>query len=315
MRGMMASTAKYRDDIAGSLTTGGTSTAYTLTSNQVFASLSAMSGHVVVFKVHATNGASPTLNVDSLGAKAIHSVGGTVVPTGALVENGIYSATYDNSNSRWVLHGSFAQTDAELLAIAGLTSAADKVPYFTGSGTAALADLTSVARTLISQATQALMRTTGLGLGTSSTVDTGTSGTKVPLLDGNNTHSGNNTFSGTNTFSGSTTVSHSGGVVAKNTIKAFGFFTVSGGVVTFSSSNAFNISGVVRNSTGNYTVTFSSAMSDANYTVCLSCGGTVTPGSTLTRNTTDFTFNTTVPENSGFSRDVAYAHIMVLSAA
>jgi hypothetical protein len=54
--------------------------------------------------------------------------------------------------------------DAELAAIAGLTSAADRVPYFTGLGTAALATLSSVARTLIAQSSQTAMRTSGLGM-------------------------------------------------------------------------------------------------------------------------------------------------------
>lgn len=103
-RAMMAAVAKWRSDNAGSLTTGGSSTAYTLTSNQVFDSLTNMSGQSLRVKFHATNGASATLQVDSpLGAKALQTVAGTALPAGYITANSVHDLVYDNTNSAWIV--------------------------------------------------------------------------------------------------------------------------------------------------------------------------------------------------------------------
>lgn len=104
-RAMMASTAAFRDDIAGAIATGGTSTAYTVTTYQVFDSLAHLNGQVVAFTPHATNGATVTLNVDGLGAKPLRPAPSVELQSGVLVQGTPYAALYNNSDQVFYLFG------------------------------------------------------------------------------------------------------------------------------------------------------------------------------------------------------------------
>ncbi len=104
-RAMMARLAEWRDDVSGTITTGGTSTAYTLASNQVFDNFADMNGAMVAFVPHTTNGATVTLNVDGLGTKPLRSAPSVELSTGVLVQGTPYVATYNNSDTAWYLQG------------------------------------------------------------------------------------------------------------------------------------------------------------------------------------------------------------------
>ena len=108
-RAMMAAAAKYRDDIAGAITTGGTSSAYTVSSYQGFDSLANMHGAMIAFVPHATNSANATLNVDGLGARNIRGLYNTNLTDGVMLQYSVYRAVYNNSDSIWYLQDYYGQ--------------------------------------------------------------------------------------------------------------------------------------------------------------------------------------------------------------
>ena len=106
-RNMMAQIARYRDDIAGAIVTGGTSTAYTVTSYEVFDTLAHLGGQMIAFTPHTTNGATVTLNVDGLGAKPLRSSPSTELLAGTIIQGTPYVAVYNVSDAAFYLQGFF----------------------------------------------------------------------------------------------------------------------------------------------------------------------------------------------------------------
>lgn len=107
-RVMMKREAEYLADIAGSLTTAGSSNAYTLTANSAFTALT--TGLRVSASASFSNTGAATLNANSLGAKAIRKQGvsaDVALVTGDIISGQVYHFVYSTAaNSAaggWIL--------------------------------------------------------------------------------------------------------------------------------------------------------------------------------------------------------------------
>lgn len=107
-RGMMASVAKWRDDISGAIVTTGSSAAYSVSSNQNFDSLVDFVNQVIAFSPHTTNAAGPvTMTVDGFANLPLRSSPGVELQAGILIQGTPYLATYNNTDHALYLHSFF----------------------------------------------------------------------------------------------------------------------------------------------------------------------------------------------------------------
>lgn len=287
-RAMMAAVAKYRDDASGNLVTGGTSTAYTATTNQGFTALT--DGLSVVVRMHTTSGASPTFAPDGLTAKQIRRVYGTNVTTGELLEGAAYQLSYDDLDDAWLAHGlaSGPKPIAEGGTGSNLTDPnADRVLFWDDSA-GAMAWLTVSTGLAISTTNLALSH-----LGFEALTDPG--GDRIPFWDDSEGAFGwasptGFSFSGTEISLAAASTSLAGivelataaevttgssAVLAvtpgtqqahKSAAKAWAIISVSGGTPTVAAS--YNVSSIVDDGLGVITINLTTAFASASW-ACL----------------------------------------------
>ena len=98
LEGMLA---RWLGDNNGTLTTAGSSNAYTLASpNQTISAY--YDGLTLLFEANHTNTGAATLNVNSLGAKSIVRPDGSALKAGAITSGGRYYVSYDGTNMQLV---------------------------------------------------------------------------------------------------------------------------------------------------------------------------------------------------------------------
>lgn len=122
-RSIMQSFAKYRDDNNGTLVTGGSTTAATLATNQVFTSL--RNGLTVSFGLAGTLATSATLAVDGLAAAPLQLASGAYITTGTLQGGTIVGVTYQTTTTGlttaacWLVNTSILGSIGSLMTLAG----------------------------------------------------------------------------------------------------------------------------------------------------------------------------------------------------
>ncbi len=111
MAGSLASSSVLREDISGAIVTGGTSSAYTVSSFRKYGTLADLDGKPISFSPHANNAQAPTLSVDTLPAAPLRAApSAAAMGSNVLLAGTPYMAVYNNTDGAFYLHGMGSNT-------------------------------------------------------------------------------------------------------------------------------------------------------------------------------------------------------------
>lgn len=145
-RALMAAAKGFANQITAAKTSGGSSNAYTFTSDSVAAITTLAAGRRLTFVANHTNTGASTLNVDGIGATAIRKGGAnSALVANDIVSGGVYDVVY-NGTYWTLLNPETGQTaagmqplDATLTALAALSwSSGNALVQFTAADTVSL---------------------------------------------------------------------------------------------------------------------------------------------------------------------------------
>lgn len=261
-----------------------------------YAGLDALAALSTTDKIYYLS-AADTWTAVTIGSGLTFSTGTLNVAGGAATWGAIVGTLSDQTDLQGVID-TLQPLDVDLTAIAGLTSAANTVAYYTGSGTAALMTFTPAARNLADDADAATMRTTlGVAIGTDVQAYDGDLAA-LAALSGTNTiyyRSASNTWTAVTIGTG---LSFTAGTLA-NTGAGSGDALVANPLSQFAATTSAQLAGVISDETGSGALVFATSPTLVTPALGTPASGTLTNCTfpTLNQSTTGSAATLTTPRN------------------